>query len=325
MRAIVVREFGARPELTDMPIPEAGPGTVQIQLEAAGVNPFDQRIIEGILKDKLPHDFPLIVGVDGAGTISSVGPGVDDFGVGDRVVGKWVIPPIGHGTYAEYIVVPRDSIIAKIPDEVTAIQAAALPIAGITALDLVHAAQVTAGQTVLVVGASGGVGSYLVQLAALAGGHVIATARPDDTDRMIRLGAAEVVNYGRVQVTDSPTRPQSSELSVADSVRITVPGGVDVLFDLISPPPGFADNLSVVRDGGAAYTTVWSADETALKARDIQGGNFESKGGAKELRELLRHVGNGDLVVPVEATPPLEAAPDVLGAPGARGKTVLFI
>ncbi|WP_067703496.1 NADP-dependent oxidoreductase [Nocardia jejuensis] len=324
MRAIVAREFGARPELADMPIPEAGPGTVQIQLEAAGVNPVDLLVVRGMLKDQLPHDFPMIIGTDGAGTISAIGPGVDDFGFGDRVVGKFMVPPIGHGTYAEYIVVP-EATLAKIPDEVTAIQAAALPTAGITALDLMNAARVTSGQRVLVVGASGGVGSFLVQLAALAGAHVIATARADDTDRMIRLGASEVVDYGRIQVTDSPTRPESSELSVADSVRTTTPGGIDALFDLVSPPPVFAENATLVKDSGAAYSTIGSADEVALKSRHVTGGNFQSTGGAAELRQLLRYVGNGDLVVPVAATPPLEAAPEVLGAPGARGKTVLFI
>ncbi|GAB4589670.1 NADP-dependent oxidoreductase [Nocardia sp. IFM 10818] len=325
MRAIVIREFGGTPEPADMPVPAPGPGQIQIQLEAAGVNPFDKRVIDGFLDGKLPHDFPLIPGVDGAGSVSAVGPDVTDFEIGERVVGKFLIPPVGHGTFAEYIVVPRVSSIAKIPDEITAIQAAALPTAGITALDLVHAAGVGTGQTVLVVGATGGVGSYLVQLATLAGAHVIATARPDATDRMLRLGAAEVVNYGRIPVGDSPTRQQTAELSIADSVRITVPGGVDVLFDLVSPPEVFARHLELVKAGGAAYTTVRSADEDELKRRGITGGNFESHGGAPELRELLRDVGNGDLVVPIDATPPLADAPEVIGASGARGKTVLVI
>ncbi|WP_433563673.1 NADP-dependent oxidoreductase [Nocardia sp. CA-151230] len=325
MRAIVVREFGGRPEPADMPTPEAGPGQIQIKLEAAGVNPFDQRIIDGFLDGQLPHDFPLIPGIDGAGTITTVGAGVDDFEVGERVVGKFLIPPVGHGTFAEYIVAPHDGTLAKLPEEVSAIRGAALPTAGITALDLMHAAGVTRNQKVLVVGASGGVGSYLVQLAALAGAHVIATARPDDTDRMIRLGATEVVNYGRITVTDSPTHAQGSELSVADSVRITDPGGIDVLFDLVSPPPVFADNASLVKSGGSAYSTIWSADEADLQARGVRGGNLQSQGGAAELRELLRLVGDGDLMVPISAMPPLAEAPGVIGAPGARGKIVLVI
>lgn len=325
MRAIVVREFGGAPEPADMPVPEAGPGQVQIHLEAAGVNPVDQRIIDGFLDGQLPHDFPMIPGVDGAGTISAVGAGVDDFEIGDRVVGKFLAPPLGHGTFAEYLVAADGGTLVKLPDEVTAVRAAALPTAGITALDLLRAADVQRGQRVLIVGASGGVGSYLVQLAALAGAHVIATARPDDTDRMIRLGATEVVNYGRVTVTDSPTHAEASRLSVADSVRITDPGGIDAVFDLVSPPPVFADNASLVRRGGHAYSTIGSADEANLTARGITGGNLESRGGAAELSELLRLVVTGDLMVPIRNLPPLADAPAVLGASGARGKTVLVI
>ncbi|QLY30797.1 NADP-dependent oxidoreductase [Nocardia huaxiensis] len=324
MRAIVVREFGGKPESAEMPTPEAGPGQLRIALEAAGVNPYDQKVIDGALKDAFPSDFPFIPGLDGAGTISQIGAGVDGFEIGERVVGKFLVPPLGHGTFAEYIVVPPDSALAKVPDEVTAIQAAALPTAGITALDLINASGLSRGQTALVVGAAGGVGSYLVQLAALTGADVIASARPDDTDRMIRLGATEVVNYGRVPVTDSPTRQEDTQLSIADSVRMTR-SSIDVLFDLVSPPPGFAENLSLVRDGGAAFSTVGSAFDADLQTRGITGGNFVSSGGAKELRELLRRVGNGDLVVPLDATPPLDAAAAALGARGARGKTVLVI
>ncbi|MGW5230044.1 NADP-dependent oxidoreductase [Nocardia niigatensis] len=325
MRAIVVREFGGRPEIAEMPTPEAGPGQVQIQLEAAGVNPIDQLIIDGFLDGQLPHDFPMIPGVDGAGTVAAVGSGVHDFEIGDRVVGKFLFPPIGHGTFAEYLVAPHDGTLVRLSDEITAIRAAALPTAGITALDLMHAAGVTRGQQVLVVGASGGVGSYLVQLAALAGAHVIATARPDDTDRMIRLGATEVVNYGRMTVTDSPTHAEVSALSVADSVRITDPGGIDVVFDLVSPPPVFADNASLVKPGGSAWSTIGSAADADRAARGITGGNLESRGGAAELRDLLRLVADGDLVVPIRNTPPLAEAADVIGATGARGKTVLVI
>ncbi|MBL1072916.1 NADP-dependent oxidoreductase [Nocardia sp. 2] len=324
MRAIVVRDFGGRPEPGEVPTPEAGPGQLRIALEAAGVNPYDQKLIEGALKGQVPYDFPFVPGLDGAGTISQIGAGVDGYEIGERVVGKFFVPPLGHGTFAEFIVVPPDTAIAKVPDEITAIQAAALPTAGITALDLVNASGLRAGQTALVVGASGGVGSYLVQLAALTGAEVIATARPDDTDRMIRLGATEVVNYGRVPVTDSPTRPEDTQLSIADSVRMTR-AQIDVLFDLVSPPPGFAENLTLVRDGGGAFSTVGSAVEADLQTRGITGGNFVSSGGAAELRDLLRKVGNGDLVVPLDSTPPLDGAAAALGARGARGKTVLVI
>ncbi|WP_068064289.1 NADP-dependent oxidoreductase [Nocardia xishanensis] len=311
MRAIVVRKFGDPVELAEMPVPEPGAQAVKVQLDAAGVNPFDLKMAKGILEGKLPHDFPAILGVDGAGSVAAVGPGVTKFAVGDRVVGKFLVPPAGHGSFAEYSVLPQDATLVAIPESITNLAAAALPTAGVTAQDLVDAAQIRPGQTVLIVGATGGVGSFLVQLANIAGAHVIATARGDTADRMTRLGAAETVDY--------------SQAPVADSVRFTNPGGVDVLFDLVSPPEALAPLTELVREGGAVYSIVFSADEAALRERGLRGGNFESKGRAPELARLLARVAAGDVVVPIDATVPLEEAPAVLGAAGARGKTVLAI
>ncbi|GAB2720203.1 NADP-dependent oxidoreductase [Nocardia thraciensis] len=310
MRAMVVQKFGDRPGSGDMPTPEPGPGSIQIRIEAAGVNPYDRKLIDGILQGKLPYDFPMIPGVDGAGTVSAVGAGVGVFSIGDRVAGKFLVPPIGHGTFAEFTTAPEDKA-TLIPDEVTALQAAALPTAGLTAQDLADATGIGSGRLVLINGAAGGVGSFLVQLAATAGAQVIATARPDDSDRMIRLGATEVVDYTRAPV--------------GDSVHFAHPDGIDVLIDLVSPAPQLADLTRIVRPGGLVYSTIFAADEAALRARGLKGGNFESTGGAPELRRLLQRVADGDVVVPIDAVRPLTDAPDVLGASGARGKTVLVV
>ncbi|MFE9321392.1 NADP-dependent oxidoreductase [Nocardia sp. NPDC052278] len=309
MRAIVVRSFGATPELAEMPTPEPGAGAVRIQVEAAGVNPFDQKMAGGILDGKLPHDFPMILGVDGAGTVTSVGPGVTKFGVGDRVVGKFLVPPAGHGSFAEYSVLPQDATLVPIPDRVPTVAAAALPTAGITAQDIVDATKIEPDQTVLIVGATGGVGSFLVQLANIAGAHVIATARGSVADQMTRLGAAETIDYTRGPV--------------AEQVAAAHPDGVDALFDLVSPPEVLAELTALVRDGGTVYSTIWSADPDALRDRGIKGGNIESSGRGPELTRLLDRVAAGDVVVPIDATVPLDLGPSVIGATGARGKTVL--
>ncbi|WP_181699910.1 NADP-dependent oxidoreductase [Nocardia sp. GTS18] len=324
MRAIVVHKFGATPELADMPVPEPGPGEVQVALDAAGVNPFDLKMADGLLEGKMPTDFPMILGVDGAGTVSAVGSGVTSFAVGDKVVGKFLTAPAGHGSWAQYATVPEDATLVKIPDGITTVAAAALPIAGLTAQDLVDAAHIQPGQTVLIVGATGGVGSFLVQLANIAGAHVIATARADATDQVARLGAAETVDY--TQVRTDPHDPSTQvDSNIVDAVRFTHPDGIDVLFDLVSTAPAFADHATLVRRGGHAYSTVWAADEQALTESGITGGNFESKGRGPELSRLLGRVAAGDVVVPVQMTVPLEAAPAVLGAGSARGKTVLAI
>ncbi|WP_028479489.1 NADP-dependent oxidoreductase [Nocardia sp. CNY236] len=311
MRAIVVRKFGATPELAEMPVPEPGPGAVRVQLEAAGVNPFDQRMASGVLEGRLPHDFPMILGMDGAGTVATLGPGVDKFAIGERVVGRFLTPPVGHGSFAEYAVLPERGTLVSVPAGVPTVAAAALPTAGITAQDLVEATRIQPGQTVLIVGATGGVGSFLVQLANIAGAHVIATARSSSADRMTRLGAAETVDY-----TVAP---------VGDQIVATHPHGVDVLFDLVSSPKALADLTAVVRDGGTVYSTVFAADEDALRARAIRGGNIDSKGSALELARLIERVAAGDVVVPIAATVPLSAGPGVIGATGAQGKTVLEI
>ncbi|MBF6138010.1 NADP-dependent oxidoreductase [Nocardia otitidiscaviarum] len=325
MRAIVVREFGGTPEPADMPVPEPGPGQLRIRLDAAGVNPFDRKIVDGVLDGRLPHDFPLIPGLDGAGAVSALGAGVPEFAVGDRVAGKWLVPPVGHGTFAEYIVVPHDSVIARLPDEVTALAAAALPTAGLTALDLLEGAAIGAGQTVLIPGAAGGVGSFLVQLAAAAGAHVIATARPDDADRMIRLGATEVIDYGRtVPVSDSP-EPALDQPTIAESVRMTHPDGIDALLDLVSPPAALRELAALVRPGGAVFSTIGSVDTADLQTRGIKAGNINSQGSAAGLARLLAAAAAGDLVVPVDHAVPLAEAATVIGGSGARGKTVLVI
>jgi len=312
MRAIAVHEFGAAPELIEAPKPEAGPGQILVKVEAAGVNPFDLKVGDGALDGSMPHDFPLILGVDAAGTVESVGEGVENFAAGDRVVGKFLTPPAGHGSYAEYVAGPAGGTITKIPDGVTSEQAAALPIAGGTALDLVDVLGLKPGQTVLVVGAAGGVGSYFVQLAAAVGAHVIATAHADDAERMRTLGAREVVDH-----TAGP---------VADAVKASHPDGVDALVDLVSGPDDLKALLPLLKSGGQIRTTTFAADDADIAARGLIGGNFESRGGAPELARLLAAVADGRLTVVLGRVVPLSEAPAALAdfrSGGNRGKTVL--
>lgn len=175
MRAVAVSEFGATPEIMELPVPEPGPGQVQVRMRAAGLNPFDWKVADGVLGGKVRHRFPLVLGGDGAGEVAALGGGVTGFAVGDLVFGLFMRLRDGGGSYGEYAV--ADAVgLARIPDGVAVTDAAALPMAGTTALNLVAEAGVARGQTVLVVGATGGVGTFVVQLAAARGAHVIATA-----------------------------------------------------------------------------------------------------------------------------------------------------
>ncbi|MGW3622490.1 NADP-dependent oxidoreductase [Streptomyces sp. NPDC000880] len=312
MRAIAVDGFGAVPKLIDVPQPQPAPGELLVRIEAAGVNPIDARIADGFLDGQLPHQFPLVLGVDGAGAVTAVGQGVTRFALGDRVVGRFLAPPIGRGTFAEYAVIPEQSAVTPIPDRLSTTEAATLPAAGMTALELIDATGPHTGRTVLVVGATGGVGSFLMQLAAARGAHVIATARNADAARPRALGAAETIDH-----TEAP---------VAGQVRSAHPDGIHTLIDLVSNPEQFAELLRVLRRGGTAWSSIGSADDKRLTELGLAGGNFESQGDAETLARVVDEAAEGRIRVPVEREVTLDQLPAILtDLTHLRGKTVLRI
>jgi NADPH:quinone reductase-like Zn-dependent oxidoreductase len=318
MRAVAVTEFGGTPELMELPDPVAGPGEILVRLAGAALNPFDRAISDGFLRH-LPHTFPLILGADGAGVVEQVGEEVETLEVGDAVYGIFIHEALGlgRGTLAEYVAVPSDAVIGPAPSRVSLVEAAAAPTAGMTAIGLVEETGVAAGQKVLIVGASGGVGSFATQLAAARGARVIATARPDATDRLRSLGAAETVDYG--------------QRSVAEQLSEIEPGGVDVLLDLVSDPEAFATNLELVRDGGRAMSIRYAAQAESLGSDRIGVVNFnlrEHPGAPGFLETLAAALDAGRLQVVIDAEVPLEQAPAAIASRssgGARGKTVVTI
>src|SRR5215216_53117 len=187
MRTIAEETFGGPITPMDLPTPEIETGEVLIRVRAAGVNPFDWKVADGALEDQMKHRFPLILGFDAAGVIEGVGADVTRLAEGDEVYGYLFKPVIGDGTYAEYVGAP-EPIVAKKPVTVGFAEAAALPTPGLTAIDLVDAVDVREGETILIVGATGGVGSYAIQLAARRGARVIATARRSNKALVRELG-----------------------------------------------------------------------------------------------------------------------------------------
>ncbi|MGY0037173.1 NADP-dependent oxidoreductase [Pedobacter sp. NJ-S-72] len=198
MKAVAVKAFKDAPELIESLKPEIQPGYILIKLKTAGLNPTDWRIADGMLDGKMPHVFPLILGVDGAGIVEEVGEGVSRFKVGDKVYGQMLHAPIGEGTYAEYIAVPEKVIITKMPPGLSFEQAAASPVAGMTAFQLVKNLGLSKGNTVLIVGATGGVGTFATVFAALNGIKVLATARGEDAEDSIKkAGASDTFDYSQ--------------------------------------------------------------------------------------------------------------------------------
>jgi NADPH:quinone reductase-like Zn-dependent oxidoreductase len=337
MRAIAIDSFGAPAHLHELAVPQPGAREILVRLYAAGVNPYDWKIRDGALKDVLPHEFPLILGFDGAGVVERVGSHVTEFHAGDEVFGLFWPPVLHFGTYAEYLVVPASGTMASMPAQVPGgvafvfryqdpaailtkprssdfVHAAALPQPAMMALACLGAAEVATGMTALIVGATGGVGGYAVQIAARRGAHVLATARSADASYIRTLGAAEVLDYTRDDL--------------AAAVRALHPNGIDAVIDVVSDAAGVERVSQALRPGGVLISAVYAADPARAVARGIRAINVILQPTAALLREVVHLVDDLGITVPVERTYPLTRADEALDHiehQHVRGKTVLTI
>src|SRR5580693_8690714 len=188
MKAIVVRQYGG-PEVLkfeEYPDPVAGPGQVLVRVAAASVNPVDYKRRAGLTKDFYPMHFPSLIGVDMAGTVVNIGPGVEGFSAGDQVFA------MADDTYAELCVV-KAAVLAKVPKGLDLMQAAALPLVTTTGNQLLLATGIKAGQTVLVAGAVGNVGRSAAFTAKTRGATVIAGVLKKQFDQAKTVGADQLV------------------------------------------------------------------------------------------------------------------------------------
>jgi NADPH:quinone reductase len=310
MHAITVNEYGAAPALTEVPDPHPGPGQILIRVEAAGMNPMDRSMAGGAWKDQMPGSFPFVLGADLAGVVEAVGESAGRFQLGEEVFGQLLIAPLGSsGTYAEYVAVTEDAPLARLPEGLDPTVAAALPTAGVTALEIVESLGQLTGKTVLMVGAAGGVGSFAMQLAVQAGAHVIAVARADVAERMRTYGAVETVDHAAV--------------SVPDAVQRTHPDGIDILVDVASDANGFATLAALVRAGGTALTTRYFADTEALASRGVAGVNFRVDMSSEALERIADLVVTGTIIVPPITVIKLDDVPTLNPNAHADGKTVI--
>lgn len=314
MRALTVPVAGEQPRLSDLPIPEPIDDTVLVRVKAAGLNALDNALAAGVMAEMLPHVYPLVLGRDAAGIVEAVGAGVDHVAVGDEVIGHMLLaPPIQAGTLAEYALLPAAAVTRK-PTGLDFTTAAALPLAAAAAKAAVDAVEPEPGQTVLVVGAGGGVGSYAVQLLAARGVTVVATGTADDAGRLTALGATTVIDY-----TAGP---------VAEQVHAAYPDGVDALIDLVAYTADAAP-LGVVRKGGKIASTLGAAaDEQALAAVGLTGTSVMAAPVRAVVAELAEQAAGGTLKIDVTTVLPLEEAADglaILAGGAARGKIVIEI
>ncbi len=307
MRAALLTEYGSpdvvHPGEVDEPI--VGPDSVLIDVAAASVNPVDWMIIAGYLQGFIPHHLPMVPGWDVAGTVLAVGPAVREVSVGDRVAAYDREDHVQYGTFAERTAVPVRSV-ARVPDGVDLVQAAAVPLAGLTAEQLLDATGVREGLTVLVHAATGGVGSFATQLALHRGARVIGTAS-EANHEVLRGWGAQPVTYGD---------------ELVDGVRELAPQGVDVIIDLIGGD-ALAATPKLLADGGTVASVV---DPEAVA--DVGGNYVFVRPDADMLGRLLTLVADGSLAVDVAETFPLERAGEALALNAerhVRGKVVITV
>ena len=312
MRAFAADEFGGQGSIHEVPIPEPAEGQVRVRVEAASVNPADNLMLSGAYKDYLPHHFPLIPGLDLAGVVDALGPGVEAFAVGDPVFGVHGKSTVGEGTLAEYAIASAATIAHRPPD-IDAPFGTALSLAGVSALEMVDAAAPKPGDVVVVIGAAGGIGSTATQLLTAAGATVVAVASSINHSYVKRLGAAETIDYGRVDVVEA--------------VRIAHPEGVAGVWDMVGDKAEVAGLAGQVRPGGYVVSMMGAADLDALAAGGRIGANIRTQGTTEKLERLAGYVAAGTLQRPHIATLPLaEAGRALADCAGrhVRGKLVIL-
>jgi NADPH:quinone reductase-like Zn-dependent oxidoreductase len=314
VRAVTVSDYGASPVVMDLPTPAARPGQVLIKLAAAGMNPMDAKLASGEWRPE-PATFPMVLGVDGAGIVDALGEGATRFSLGDRTFGQLLISPIGSaGTYAEYVAVTAEAPLALVPPGLDLVRAAAVPTIGGSGLTLVESLEPLEEKTVLVIGAGGGVGSFALQYAVIAGARVIANVRTSAEER--------VRSYGVVQTIDHTIVP------VGDTVRRAHPDGIDVLIDLVSDADSFSSLASLVRPGGTAVSTQYVADPRALSASGVRGVNFVLRETSEVLQRVAEDLVDGRTVAPPITRIALDEVPSAMGSSPQRrseGKTVIVL
>lgn len=296
MRAIVIEEFGG-PEVLhvgEAPEPQPGPGQVRIRVEAVAVNAFDGKLRSGSMEPFFRTPLPAVLGLEAAGVVDQAGPGAD-VAPGTRVTG-WV-----RRGYAEHAVLDRWAVL---PDDLPATTAAALPVAGETAGRALRLLAVRPGETLLVHGASGGVGGLATQLAAASGVTVIGTASAANQHRVAGYGATPVL-YGE---------------GLVDRVRAAAPQGVDAVLDATGR--GVLPDSIELRGGTDRIVTI--ADPAAHGL----GITFTERAepSAADLADLVALVASGAVTVPVATVLPFEEAAEahrLVESGHAGGKVVL--
>lgn len=307
MKAIQMKSYGGADVLSydEVPTPEPQSDEILIRIHAAPINPIDWKIREGYMQNWLPLQLPLIPGSEFAGVVAAVGANVKAFQAGEEIYGYSSL--LRGGAYAEFIVVKETEITAK-PNNIDFVHAAAIPVGALTALQAFDLTGLSAGQTVLIHAAAGGVGSMAVQIAKARGAHVIGTASARNADFVKSLGADEVIDYTMTKFED-------------------VVKDVDVVFDLVGGDTQ-ARSFGVLKAGGWLVSAVSPPALEESEQHGVKSAMITVQPNAAELKKVTALVEAGQLKTFVETVLPLSAARqahDLSQSGRTRGKIVLQV
>ncbi|MBV8638915.1 MAG: NADP-dependent oxidoreductase [Candidatus Eremiobacteraeota bacterium] len=313
MKALVVDAYGP-PEnarVGQVEVPKIRDGFLLVRMRAAGVNPFDYKLITGAVKDWVPLKFPYVPGMDGSGEVAEIGNGVQGWNKGDGVVAMFP-----HGTFAEYALISADEKrLARKPDRLDFKHAAAIPEAGLTARTIVRTAGVGPGQTVLIIGASGGVGLFATQLAKAAGAHVVATGTANDVEYLGKIGADEVVDYN---AGDTISQVMHKHVH-----------GVDAVIDVVHSGEELLKSAQALREDGTLVSTLYGPEQSAFPNK-VNVHYIQLAAEEGDLDDLARRAADGTLRVEVGHAYDLSLAPQALAdlmspTKHTRGKFVVTL
>jgi NADPH:quinone reductase-like Zn-dependent oxidoreductase len=306
MRAVVAHEYGAPDvlKLEQVQRPQLNDDEALVRVIASSVNPADPLTLSGKYAKEFGTHLPLIAGYDIAGVVEKTGANVTKLKVGDAIYGY---PTFGGG-WADYVAVKEWEVAAK-PKSLNFVEAAAVPMAALTAWQaLVDVAKLQAGQTILIHGGSGGVGSFAVQIAKARGARVIATASTKNQDLLKQLGADVTVDYTKTKFED-------------------VAKDVDAVLDPVGKET-LARSYGVVKKGGIVMSLVARPDPAELQKRGIRGTGIASHADADDLSEIAHLIDSGKIKpIVTEILPLTDAvkAQQQAATHHTRGKVVLRV
>ena len=279
MQAIAYTQYGG-PEVTQLvslPVPQPGPCQVQVRVVAGGLNPIDWHQRNGELKAVTPYALPVVAGNEFSGIVTALGTGVDTFAIGDRVVCR--VAKSSPGALGEYAV-QSASLVAKVPENVSLLDAAGLPLAGLTAQQGLDLLDVKGGDRILITAGSGGVGPYAIQLAKLRGAHVTTTASEAGYTIVKEAGADEVINYKTETIRSKGTWAKVLDLAGRESALIedvipSVESGGKIVSIAGPLTPGTLDDAGLGWKGTLINGALWWKSRAVRNAAYAQGVEYQ--------------------------------------------------